>query len=210
MVNYNNGKIYRIVPNCEHEPNEQYIGSTTKEFLSQRMAGHRKGYREWKSGRMKSQVTSFILFDKYGPDNCSICLIEAVNAKTKEELQQRERFNIESFLCINKVIPLRTKKEWNVANQENIRNQTQKYYETNYSKITEYQKQYCEANKDKFKIYHRQLYLETREENLIQQKLKRLNLPTTMCDCGGSYKAYRAKLHFDTKKHQAFICQSSL
>jgi len=37
MVNYQNGKIYFIEPICEHEENERYIGSTTKQYLSQRM-----------------------------------------------------------------------------------------------------------------------------------------------------------------------------
>jgi len=27
MVNYNNGKIYKIEPICDHEENEIYIGS---------------------------------------------------------------------------------------------------------------------------------------------------------------------------------------
>ena len=36
MVNYNNGKIYKIEP-LNGEEGDIYIGSTTKEYLSQRM-----------------------------------------------------------------------------------------------------------------------------------------------------------------------------
>ena len=30
MVNYSNGKIYKIVPTVEHEEGDVYYGSTTK------------------------------------------------------------------------------------------------------------------------------------------------------------------------------------
>ena len=174
------------------------------------MTEHRRDYRGWKNGKQSPTLTSFIIFDKYGLDNCSICLIENANSSTKEELQRRERFHIENTPCINKYIPMRTKKEWIKSNLENIRNQTKRYYESNYSKITEYQRQYRAENKDKMQEYKRQLYLETREETLVQQKLNRDNDLATMCNCGGSYKAYRKSIHFKTKKHQAFICQSIL
>ena len=35
MTNYNNGKIYMIEPICEYEVGDIYIGSTTKQYLSQ-------------------------------------------------------------------------------------------------------------------------------------------------------------------------------
>ena len=38
---YSKGKIYKIEPIVEHEPTEIYIGSTTKEYLSQRMVTHK-------------------------------------------------------------------------------------------------------------------------------------------------------------------------
>ena len=48
MVNYNNGKIYKI----EDLSGEIcYIGSTTKERLCQRMVNHRAKYIHWKSGK---------------------------------------------------------------------------------------------------------------------------------------------------------------
>ena len=48
MVNYNNGKIYKIVPICEGaDEGDVYIGSTTKEYLSQRMVQHRADYNKW-------------------------------------------------------------------------------------------------------------------------------------------------------------------
>ena len=53
MINYNNGKIYKIEP-INGEDGDIYIGSTTKEFLSQRLATHRGEYKQYlKKGRNK-------------------------------------------------------------------------------------------------------------------------------------------------------------
>ena len=110
MPDYSRGKIYKIEPICEHEENEIYIGSTTLKYLSSRLVDHRAQYKKWKSDS-QSKVMSFELFDKYGTDNCVITLIESVNANTKEELLQRERYYIQSLKCINKLVPLRTLKK---------------------------------------------------------------------------------------------------
>jgi hypothetical protein len=139
MVNYNNGKIYKIEP-LNGEEGEIYIGSTTKKLLSQRMTKHRGHYKEWLNGKNK-KITSFDLFDKYGLDNCKIILLELVNAKSKDELVSREAFYIRSLDCVNKVIPGRTDKE---------------YYKDNKDKFKQINKEYREDNKDKYKIYYKE------------------------------------------------------
>ena len=48
MTNYNNGKIYKLEPICEYEEGNIYIGSTTKEYLCQRLATHKRDYKQWK------------------------------------------------------------------------------------------------------------------------------------------------------------------
>ena len=68
MVNYSNGKIYKIE---SHLGDKIYIGSTTKEYLSQRMDNHRGHYKVWKNGQ-GNKTTSFELFDEYGIENCKI------------------------------------------------------------------------------------------------------------------------------------------
>ena len=49
-TNYEQVKIYKIY---SHAGDKNYIGSTTKEFLSQRMATHRSNYKTWKKGKSK-------------------------------------------------------------------------------------------------------------------------------------------------------------
>ena len=112
MVNYNNGKIYKIVCNIS---GLIYIGSTTKEFLSQRLINHRSAYKSWKNDNTKHYTTSFKVLEN---DDFSIVLIEAVNWNTKDELRSRERFYIESMVCVNIKIPLGTTAEWREKNKE--------------------------------------------------------------------------------------------
>ena len=90
MVNYQNGKIYFIEPMCDHEENEIYVGSTTKQYLSQRTDTHRSDFKRWKNEKARF-VSSFSLFDKYGIENCEIVLLENCPVDTKDELFLRER-----------------------------------------------------------------------------------------------------------------------
>ena len=111
---YSKGKIYKIEPICEHEEADIYIGSTTKEYLIQRMAKHKESYNQWKKGQTgkQRQMTSCGLFEKYGVNNFIITLIESVSANTKDELLAREAYYIQNLKCVNRNIPRRTAKEW--------------------------------------------------------------------------------------------------
>ena len=124
---YNNGKIYKIEPTCEHDEGDIYIGSTTM-LLTQRMASHRCEYKKGKNGS-HHKLTSFDIFDKYGLDNVKIILLESVNANTIVELLEREAYYIKEFKCVNKNIPTRTIKEWQNANRDKIKQHQKKYNE---------------------------------------------------------------------------------
>lgn len=147
MINYNNGKVYKIEPMNGAE-GEIYIGSTTKNYLSQRMTTHRSGYNSFKNGKSPF-VTSYLLFDKYGVENCKILLLELVNVNSKDELLTREAHYIKTLACVNKSIPLQTRKE---------------YYQENRKKLIEYCKEYNEEHKDRLKEYHIEYYQENREK----------------------------------------------
>ena len=104
MVNYNNGKIYIIHPTIEYEEGDVYIGSTTKQYLSQRIQQHRTEYHKFKNGKPNGCFTVFRLFDKYGITNCDIFLVEDCNVSSKNELHAREGFHIRNMKCVNKLI----------------------------------------------------------------------------------------------------------
>jgi ribosome-interacting GTPase 1 len=133
MVNkYENGKIYKIHPICNHDESDIYIGSTSENYLSVRFSRHKSAYKY-----KKIATSSFKLFDKYGIENCVITLLEPVNCRSKEELLARERFYIQSMKCVNKSIPLRKNNEYTKANKEKIKQWKKEYYELNKDKIKE-------------------------------------------------------------------------
>ncbi len=102
MVNYSNGKVYKIEPIVEHDDGDIYIGSTTKTYLSQRMDTHRGDYKRYKEGRHHF-ITVYKLFNKYGVENCKIVLLESCqNITTKDELLSREHYYIKTLKCVNK------------------------------------------------------------------------------------------------------------
>lgn len=135
MPNYQNGKIYKVV-----DLNEEmiYIGSTTQS-LCNRMMGHKSKYKT----KRQSNVRSFLIFDKYGIENCKILLIENCPCNTKEELCKREGEIIKSMECVNKKISGKTKEE--------------------------YTKEYCIKNKDYINERHR-LYGEINKEKINKQR----------------------------------------
>ena len=109
MVNYQLGKIYKIVSG-----DLTYIGSTCEPTLARRMAGHKTRYDSWKAGKTRF-VTSFKVIEN---GNAEIILIETFPCNTKDELHARERYFIENTICVNKFIPGQTSKEYNERNKE--------------------------------------------------------------------------------------------
>jgi hypothetical protein len=108
MVNYSNGKIYKIIDNTN---NKIYIGSTVQS-LATRISQHRYDYQAYlKSG--ERMMTSFQILEN---GNYDIVLLEKFSCESKEELHARERHHIEKNNCVNKFIPTRTKREYSLIN----------------------------------------------------------------------------------------------
>ena len=125
MPDYSKGKIYKIQ---SHVGDKIYIGSTTKQYLSQRLVQHRTRYKIWKNGKT-DKTRSFELFEEYGIDNCEIILIENFPCESKDQLNAREAHYIKSLSCVNKIIPLRTTKEYLEDNKLTIAEKKKEYYE---------------------------------------------------------------------------------
>lgn len=172
MVNYNNGKIYKIEPISGGEDGDVYIGSTTCKYLSQRMSDHRSDYKRWKAGK-REKVTSFNLFDKYGVKNCKIVLLELVSVQTKDELVERESFYIRTINCVNKVIPNRTKEEYLQDPDIKVAISTNKkiYRENNKETISARDKIHYENNKEAISA-KRKIYRENNKEAISAQRKK--------------------------------------
>ena len=158
MVNYNNGKIYKIEPISGGEDGDVYIGSTSKTRLCERMSCHRSGYTQWKKGN-HGNISVFSLFEKYGVNNCHIILLETVVANSKDELFAREGYWIKNTVCININIAGRSRKECD-----------KNYYDNNMEKIKEDKKQYYKEHRNSKKEYNKKYYAE--HSNIIKNSVK--------------------------------------
>jgi hypothetical protein len=132
------GIIYKITCN---ETGEVYYGST-QQSLNVRMQKHKSKCKAWKEGRY-CYTTSFRIIER---GNYSYSLIETVECDEKKQLETRERYYIEHNDCVNKCIPMRSKKEWREENKN--KEKERQYREANKDAINEKQRQRYEANKD--------------------------------------------------------------
>ena len=163
MVNYSFAKIYKIEPITGGEEGDVYVGSTAAPLLSIRMSHHRSTYKRWQNGK-GCKLTSYILFEKYGVDNCHIVLLESVNANNKDELFARERYWIQSLRCVNKNISGRTSHEWRDANKDDRNIKGKLYYQ-----------EHSEA----IRIRNKHYYLDNKEHILERCRLYRLDKRNT-------------------------------
>ena len=128
MVNYQQGKIYKIECNVT---GKVYIGSTCKNTLAERLSQHVRNYKCYLDG--KSHYVSS--FDVLQNRNYDIVLIESYPCISKDELHARERYWTNNIDCVNKI-----------KNQGMYNELGEKEFRKQYNK--EYSKQYREKNKD--------------------------------------------------------------
>jgi len=134
MERYKRGKVYRIV--CR-KTGRQYIGSTCKKLLSQRLACHVSNFKAWKKN-CHNFTTSFTILEE---NDYYIELVELVACSSNDELKVCERFHIQNNECVNKCIPLRTSKEWREENKEELVKYSKKYGDEHKEQIAEYKKE---------------------------------------------------------------------
>ena len=217
MVNYQEGKIYKIIN--DSMPNMVYYGSTCNTF-AKRMGQH-KALRD---------CSSRVLFE-YG--NPQMILIEKYPCNDKMELNARERYYIENNECVNKVVPGRTDKEYREDNKEKIILKAKEYYEANKEQISLKNKEYRDSHKEEAKVYQKEYYEDNKEklsikkkeyheankvkisikkkehyeankEKILLQKKQKIT-----CECGSSFSISVKARHYRSKKHQNFISSSS-
>jgi hypothetical protein len=155
------------------------------------MEKHRSSYKYWKEGKC-GKTNSFILFEKYGVENCNIILLEYINAQSKDELTAKEAEYIKNYKCINKLLPFQTNEERKEKNKD--KNKT--YRLQNKDKIQKIKKEYYQDNKDKFKEYY--------DKN--KDKINAIKKTHYICDiCNGNYTYNHRSKHFNTQKHQTAL-----
>ena len=222
-MNYQNGKIYRIVCNAT---GKQYIGSTCSP-ISARLAQHRKSYRKYTQQKFH-YITSFEILKE---GNYEIILLENCEVENKEQLHKRERHFIETMECVNRQIPTRTHKEYRETHRDElrekhkvyermhrdeIRKREKEYREKHSEEKSQYNKSYHETHRDELNKNSRIYYASHREEISKQSKVYRednidkihaRNNQKFNCECGGTFTCVNKLKHQRTAKHQHFIKQ---
>jgi hypothetical protein len=183
MVNYQLGKIYKIVDNTN---GNIYIGSTSQATLAHRLSKHVSNYKSYLKKTNKNYNTSS--FEIFQNENFDIILIELYPCNSKDELHARERYYIETLNCVNKCIPTRTKKEY-----------MKEYCEINKEHIKQRQKNYDFNNKE-HKAQMSKQYRFNNKEKIREKKNKK-----TSCSCGGRYSNSHKTRHEESIKHQNYI-----
>ena len=137
MVNYQLGKIYKIVCNIT---DECYIGSTCQPSLSRRLTKHLSSYKRYKSSKC-NKCRSYSIIER---GNYNIYLIEEYPCNLRDELTAREgeimREYKSNFNCVNHCIAGRTPKEYYKVNKEKIDQLKREWYKNNIEKVKEYKK----------------------------------------------------------------------
>jgi hypothetical protein len=162
MPNYQDGKIYKITSG-----DLTYIGSTCEPTLARRLTKHKTDYKKWKEGKY-GHTSSFTVIET---GQYEITLIELFPCGSKDELNARERFHIETNVCVNKVIPCRTqeelieyKKVWTEQNKDRLSKKWKLRYEEKKEDIREYKKNYQILNKDVISSKRKEYRLANRDE----------------------------------------------
>ena len=180
MVNYQNGKIYKII----NENNDiVYIGSTTQ-ALSQRYQKHH-----------------------HKSPNHKIILIENYPCNSKEELCKKEQQIIEQHTnLLNQVKAYRSekdykeyKKKYYEENKEHIKEHQKKYCEDNKKQKKSYDKKYHEENKTEI-LEKKKIYREENRNKINQKKKEKINCE--LCNC--SIRKDNIKKHQQSVKCQKF------
>lgn len=177
MVNYNDGKIYRLI---SYNTGRQYIGSTCCKKLCDRLAQHKYSKTQNEKGKYCNVKSLIILND----GNYKIELIENFPCDSKAELLAREGYWIRKEECVNKNIPNRSIKEWQENNKESIKKRKSEYYQANKNSISAKKKIYRENNKEKLKL--------KRSERIL-------------CECGKSSTKTHYKRHTRTMEHKQYL-----
>lgn len=168
MPDYQRGKIYKITSG-----DLTYIGSTCEPTLARRLADHVSSYKRWKAGTLKTNYSVFPLIET---GQYEITLIELCPCGSKDELTARERFHIETNVCVNKNLAGRgiaeSNKAYRAKNPEKIKAIDKAYKQLHAEREKKRKKEQREADIDRIKARDKAYYQANRDKILAREALK--------------------------------------
>ena len=213
MVNYSNGKIYKLINNVD---NEIYVGSTVVP-LSKRKGSHVEKSRRFPLRKIYKHLL------KIGWNNISIILVESYSCKNKDELTAREQHWIEilkptlndrnSYETMD-MYSIRKKQAKNnayIKNKEDVLKANKIYRDAtdNYKKKITCVCGSIISNKSLGRHKKRTFHLEwVKNNNYIEPPFNKINRKQiVICECGVSLKrdTYGCSRHSNSKKHKQYL-----
>jgi hypothetical protein len=152
---YSNTLVYKI---CCKDPTitDCYVGHTTNK--AKRKQNHKKSCNNPNDKSYNLYVYRFIR-NNGGFDNWEFIVLEEFSCENRNQAELRERYWLETLCAsLNKIIPTRTKKEWNEENRENIKESKKKYYKDNKERLNK--KIDCDCG-GSYDSYHRARHFKT-------------------------------------------------
>jgi hypothetical protein len=151
-IDYSKTIIYKIVCN-DLNITEVYVGSTTD--FTRRKREHKSNCINEKSKKYHYTVYQ-MMRQNGGFDNWDMIELEKYPCNDSNEARAKERYYYELLNTkLNMRYPIRTNKE---------------YYKDNVIYYKQYNKEYCETNKDKIKTHTKQYYEDNKDTKLQYQK----------------------------------------
>ena len=221
MSKYQKSIIYKIYDNTN---GNVYYGSTYN-LLRVRMNGHKGDAKDDTKNCRSKQI---ILNNDY-----SYSMVEPYPCNSKQELRARERYWIENFDCINKIVPGRTKQEYYQDNKKEIleckakyhiinkvkhNKQHREYHTINKEELNKQRREYQAINKVKLNKQSKEYYTKNKEELCKQQmeyytkNKEEINKKKTIkivCECGSVICRGHISTHRKSAKHAkllALVC----
>jgi hypothetical protein len=170
------------------ETNDYYIGKTKQKLLN-RLRQHET---------LKNCESKIITQYK----SCVIILLEEVDC-SEEESVAIERAYIETYVCVNKVIPGRTRKEYNKDKKVEIAETIKEYQQKNKVKIAEYDKKYHQENKVEIAKRHK-IYQQENKVELAEKRKEKAKILYT-CKCGKTFRIDCKTRHDKSNYHINYI-----
>jgi hypothetical protein len=147
MTNYKLGKIYKIERKSDNAL--IYVGSTCEPMLCKRFDKHKQIAKT----SFNRKVYRTIL-DNDGWNNHQILLIKLYPCDSRDELHSEEARFIRALIPIgNKLIPMRTQKEYIVENKEIIRLRYNKFRNENPETVKQWKQKERLKHIEKYKAW---------------------------------------------------------
>ena len=166
MVNYSNGKIYKIV---DFTNDNFYVGSTTQERLCSRLGEHVSDLKSYMRGKRPYYCASMEITIN---ENYKIFLLDIYPCNSKDELTMKEQEWMDKLRCDKMV-----NKQNAYVSKENLLIKKKKYREDHKEELSIKKKEYRKDNLELVLEQERASYQRHKEQRLEQQRQFRKDNP---------------------------------